>query len=250
MILTVDTITKEFTLDSGMFHQPVTVRALRGVSFSVEQFETLGVVGESGSGKTTLAKIIVGLLLPTSGAVKFDAKAINDFRKDVQIIFQNPYASLNPRMRVGDAVAEPMVIHRMARGRRLRERAAALLDAVGIEGTALLRFPAQFSGGQRQRICIARALACEPRFLVLDEPVSSLDLTVQLKLLELLARLKKEFKLTFVFISHNLGVVRFMAQRVVVMHSGMVIETGTVEDIFSRPKEAYTRALLEAAHHE
>jgi ABC-type glutathione transport system ATPase component len=247
MILKVDSVTKEFTIESGMFGRPVTVRALRGVSFEVQEFETLGVVGESGSGKTTLAKIITGLVKPTAGSVKFDTQAISNFRKDVQIIFQNPFASLNPRMRVGEAVAEPMVIHRMARGRRLRERTAALLDAVGIPATAFSRFPAQFSGGQRQRICVARALACEPRFLVLDEPVSSLDLTVQLKLLELLARLKAEFKLTFIFISHNLGVIRFMAQRVMVMHGGLVVESGTVDDIFSRPREAYTRTLLEAA---
>jgi ABC-type glutathione transport system ATPase component len=247
MILEVKDVSKEFSIQSGLFGAPVRVAALRGVSFSMREFETLGVVGESGSGKTTLAKIITGLVEPDSGSVTFDPGAIKDFRKDVQIIFQNPYASLDPRMRIGDAVAEPLVIHRMARGAGLRVRARKLLEAVGIDGAAASRFPAQFSGGQRQRICIARALACEPRFLVLDEPVSSLDLTVQLMLLELLRRLKKDFDLTFIFISHNLGVISFMADRVMVMRNGVAVETGSREQVFTRPAEAYTRSLIEAA---
>lgn len=247
MILDVRDVTREFAIEGGLFGRPVVVAALRGVSFRMEEFETLGIVGESGSGKTTLAKIVAGLVEPTSGTITFDKRVIGNFRKDVQIIFQNPYASLNPRMRIGDAVAEPLVIHRMARGAALRKRVVALLDAVGIEEAAFSRFPHQFSGGQRQRICIARALACEPRFLVLDEPVSSLDLTIQLKLLELLAQVKKEFKLTFMFISHNLGVIQFMADRVLVMHGGAVVEYGTAREIFACPKEAYTKTLLESA---
>ncbi len=247
MMLEVQDLIKEYTLERGMFAPPVTVAALKGVSFGVREFETLGVVGESGSGKTTLAKIIAGLLPPTSGTVSFDPALVEDFRKDVQIIFQNPYASLDPRMRVGDAVAEPMVIHRMASGAKLRERVKGLLATVGIEEDAFSRLPSQFSGGQRQRICIARALACEPRFLVLDEPVSSLDLTVQLRLLELLRKLKAEFRLTFIFISHNLGVIRFMADRVLVMRDGRAVEQGTVEDIFARPQQEYTKSLLTSA---
>jgi ABC-type glutathione transport system ATPase component len=247
MILEVRDIAKEFSIESGMFGRPVKVAALRGVSFGMEENSTLGIVGESGSGKTTLAKIIAGLLPADSGSVRFDPAVIRDFRKDVQIIFQNPYASLDPRMRAGDAVAEPLAIHRMASGKRLRERAAGLLEAVGLDESACARYPSQFSGGQRQRICIARALACEPRFLVLDEPVSSLDLTVQLKLLELLRRLKEQFRFTCVFISHNLAVIRFMADRVLVMQDGAVVEEGSIDDVFIRPREAYTRQLLESA---
>lgn len=247
MILAVRNVSREFILEGGLFGRPTIVHALRDVSFRMEEFETLGIVGESGSGKTTLAKIVAGLVEPTSGTVTFDAQAVGNFRKDVQIIFQNPYASLNPRMRIGDAVAEPLVIHRMARGAAARKRVAELLDAVGIEATAVSRLPHQFSGGQRQRICIARALACEPRFLVLDEPVSSLDLTIQLKLLELLVRVRKEFRLTCMFISHNLGVIQFMADRVMVMHDGMIVESGTAREIFAHPKEGYTKALLESA---
>lgn len=247
-VLEVKGLRKEFTVESGMFGRPLKVRALDGVSFAMRPFDTLGVVGESGSGKTTLAKIIAGLIPPSSGTALFDTGVIGNFRKDVQIIFQNPYASLDPRMRVGDAVAEPLVIHRMVSGRkRLRDKAAQLLETVGIEPSALDRLPAQFSGGQRQRICIARALACEPKFLVLDEPVSSLDLTIQVKLLELFRQLKERYRLTYVFVSHNLGIIRYLADSVIVMKDGRVVEGGTVRDIFEAPREEYTRQLLGAA---
>ncbi|MGE5309048.1 MAG: ATP-binding cassette domain-containing protein [Deltaproteobacteria bacterium] len=229
-----------------MFGIPLKVRALDGVSFFMNEFETLGVVGESGSGKSTLAKIITRLIPPTSGGVRFDPQAIRDLRRDVQIIFQNPYASLDPRMRIGDAVAEPMVIQKKGDARRRRERVRELLDSVGIDPASAGRFPSQFSGGQRQRVCIARALACEPKFLVLDEPVSSLDLTVQLRLMELLAKLKKDLRLTYVFISHNLAVIQFIADSVLVMKGGRVVEHGPREEIFRTPREAYTRSLIEA----
>jgi len=247
MILEVKDLTKEYSFETGLFSRPQKVRALDGVSFSMEEFETLGVVGESGSGKTTLAKVILGLIPPTSGGIVFDTKIISHFRKDIQIIFQNPFASLDPRMRVIDSVIEPLVIHRMAGGREARERAAGLLSSVGIDKGTFDRRPAQFSGGQRQRICIARALACEPKFLVLDEPVSSLDLTIQVMILELLKELKEQYRLTYIFISHNLGIIRYLADRALVMKDGRVVEQGEVSRLFASPRHEYTRQLLSAA---
>lgn len=179
MILEVKDIRKYFTVERGMFRKDSgLVKALDGVTFSVPEFQTMGIVGESGSGKTTLAKIILKLIAPTSGELLFNAEKIKNFRKDVQIIFQNPYNSLNSKMRVVEIISEPLVIHRIVDKREIGGKAAELLKMVGLDDTALKRYPREFSGGQRQRICIARALAAEPRFLVLDEPISSLDLTI------------------------------------------------------------------------
>lgn len=239
MILEVKDVVKEFRRGA--------VRALAGVSFSVPQESCLGIVGESGSGKTTLAKILLKLIPATSGELRYDERLITEFRKDVQIVFQNPYTSLDPKMRVLETLAEPLSIHRIVGRRQLRERAAALLEQVGMEPDALKRYPREFSGGQRQRICIARALASEPKLLVCDEPISSLDLTIQAQMLELLMRLKEKFSLTYLFISHNLAVVRHLADRVIVMERGRIVEQGERDQVFLRPRHAYTRMLLAAA---
>ncbi|MDD5348372.1 MAG: ATP-binding cassette domain-containing protein [Candidatus Omnitrophica bacterium] len=248
MILEARNITKEFSVEKGfLMQEKTTVRALDNVSFSLAEFTTLGIVGESGSGKTTLAKIITRLIPATSGQVLVNTDSIRAFRKDVQIIFQNPYNSLDPRMRIRDAVSEPLAIHRIVPPGKFRDRCVELLRSVGLDETALERYPKEFSGGQRQRICIARALACEPKLLVLDEPLSSLDLTIQARLLDLFIELKKRFALTYVFISHNLSVVRHISDNVAVMQNGRVVEEGTAAALFQDPRQPYTRQLLAAA---
>jgi peptide/nickel transport system ATP-binding protein len=248
MILQAKDISKEFSVEQGLFKSPAgKTRALDRVSFTLEEFTTLGVVGESGSGKTTLAKVLLGLIPASSGEIIFNEKLIKDFRKDTQIIFQNPYNSLDPKMRIRDALYEPLLIHKIVSRKDLRFKAGELLNTVGLEETALERYPAQFSGGQRQRICIARAIACEPRLLILDEPISSLDLTIQAKLLDLFLDLKRKFNLTYIFISHNLSVIKYLSDKVMVMRQGRVVEEAGVKDIFIHPSQEYTRELLEAA---
>lgn len=248
MILEVKDIHKHYAVTRGIFKRETgNIHALHSINFQVEEFKTLGIIGESGCGKTTLAKIILKLIPPTLGEVKFDAQRINNFRKDVQIIFQNPYNSLNPKMRVYDLVSEPVIIHKlMARG-LIKKRVADLLEMVGLDASVLKRRPIEFSGGQRQRICIARALACEPKFIVLDEPISSLDLTIQAQMLDLFLRIKEEFKLTYIFISHNLAVIRHIADSVIVMRNGRIVEHGDCGKIFQAPENEYTRLLLAAA---
>ncbi len=248
MILEAKDISKEFNLEKGLFKSGQgKILVLDKVSFSLEEFTTLGLVGESGSGKTTLAKILLGLIPASSGEIIFNQKFINNFRKDTQIIFQNPYNSLDPKMRIKDALAEPLVIHKICPRESLRSRVIDLLKTVGLDENCLDRYPAQFSGGQRQRICIARAIACEPKLLVLDEPISSLDLTIQVKLLDLFLELKCKFKLTYIFISHNLSVIKYLSDRVIVMRRGQVVESAKAEDLFAKPTDAYTRQLLDAA---
>jgi peptide/nickel transport system ATP-binding protein len=248
MILEARNISKEFTVDKGLFAKlSGKTLALDNVSFSLEEFTTLGVVGESGCGKTTLAKILLGLIPQSSGEIIFNDKLIKNFRKDVQIIFQNPFNSLDPKMRIKEAFYEPLQIHKICPRSDFKERAAKLLKTVGLDETALDRYPAQFSGGQRQRICIARAIACEPKLLVLDEPISSLDLTIQAKLLDLFRELKAKFNLTYIFISHNLGVVKYLADKVMVMRNGRVVEEAPAQALFESPSQDYTRQLLEAA---
>jgi ABC-type glutathione transport system ATPase component len=247
-ILAVKNISKCFSLEQGIFaRQRGRVLALDGVDFSLQEFDTLGIVGESGSGKTTLAKIILKLILPDSGKLFFNPDKIRNFRKDIQIIFQNPYSSLNPKMRILDIISEPLLIHRIVSRNKVRGRVAALLEMVELENSILQRFPIEFSGGQRQRICIARALASEPKFIVLDEPISSLDLTVQARILDLFLSLKDKFRLTYIFISHNLAVIKHLADRVLVMQNGKVLEEADSREIFSAPRHPYTRLLLESA---
>lgn len=247
MILELRNISKEFLAEKGFLGKAPKVCALDNVDLRVDELETLGVVGESGSGKTTLAKIILRLILPTSGEIVFNQELIRDFRKDVQIIFQNPYSSLNPKMRIKDALAEPLLIHRVVTRGFLKTKAAELLKLVGLGEDALDRLPIEFSGGQRQRICIARALASGPKFIVLDEPISSLDLTVQAQMLDLFLGLKEKFKLTYIFISHNLAVIKHLADKIIVMQRGRIVEQGKAEYIFTSPAQSYTRMLLEAA---
>lgn len=221
MILQVKDVTRDFAIERGIFKKGAgVVRALDGVSFSLPERACLGVVGGSGSGKSTLAKVILKLIPPTSGEVIFDPERIRNFRKDAQIIFQNPYNSLNPRMSIFQALAEPLLIHRIVPRKVLKDRIIELLKMVNLGENCLKRRPAEFSGGQRQRICIARVLAVEPKLLVLDEPVSSLDLIIQAQILDMLKNLKEKLGLTFIFISHNLAVIKYMASSIITLDHG------------------------------
>jgi peptide/nickel transport system ATP-binding protein len=228
---------------------------IKGVSFQVYPGETLGLVGESGCGKTTLGRTLLRLVEPISGQIIFagqdirnlEGKALQQLRRKMQIIFQNPFASLNPRIKVGEAVMEPLLIHSVGSTKQQRrELAAGLLERVGLGADAMKRYPHQFSGGQRQRICIARALALNPQFIICDESVSSLDVSVQAQVLNLLKELQSDFQLTYIFISHDLSVVKFMSDRILVMNQGQIVEQGTAESIYREPKEEYTQKLIAA----
>ena len=231
------------------------VMAVNDVSFQVYKGETFGLVGESGCGKTTLGRALLQLIKPMSGRVWFEGRDLTRMggwqmrkrRREMQIIFQDPYSSLNPRMSIGAAIAEPLKIHGVSRGRRnLKERVKYLLGRVGLDPGAIDRFPHEFSGGQRQRVCIARALALNPKFIICDESVSSLDVSVQAQVLNLLKELQAEFKLTYIFISHDLGVVKFMSDRIMVMNNGRIEEIGPAEDIYRHPRREYTQQLIAA----
>jgi len=232
----------------------LTVKAVTEVSLEIFAGETLGLVGESGSGKSTLGRLILRLLDPTAGRVFFDGRDLStltrvdlrQLRREMQLVFQDPYSSLNPRMRVRAIVGEGIEIHRLARGRQKEERIVELLEMVGIGSDALDRYPHEFSGGQRQRIGIARALAVNPRFLVLDEPVSALDVSIQAQIINLLQDLQERLKLTYLFIAHDLRVVEHISNRVAIMYLGKIVETATREEIYSNPRHPYTRALLSA----
>jgi len=232
------------------------VKAVQDVSFSVRAGQTLGLVGESGSGKTTLGRSILRLIEPTAGSIRFadqaveklDAEALRQLRRDIQIVFQDPYSSLNPRLPVGLAITEPMKVYGIGSSEQERvERCIALLEQVGLQADHFQRFPHEFSGGQRQRLCIARALAVQPRFLVCDEAVSSLDVSVQATVLNLLKDLQAKEGLTYLFISHDLAVVRFMCDDIMVMKDGVMVEKGPAEQVFEQPAHPYTQALLAAS---
>ncbi len=255
-LLEIDQLTKNFPITEGIvFRKEVaTVKAVAGVSLDVRRGETLGIVGESGCGKSTLARLITNLLTPTSGTVRFDGKDISTlsrqelhaFRRQVTMIFQDPYASLNPRKRVGFIVAEPLVVHDVGTDAERKRRVQELLEVVGLNAEHYNRFPHEFSGGQRQRIGIARALAAGPRLIVCDEPVSALDVSVQAQILNLLSDLQAEFGLTYVFIAHDLSVVRHISDRVAVMYLGKLAELADAKDLYAGPRHPYTGALLSA----
>jgi ABC-type glutathione transport system ATPase component len=234
------------------------VRAVDRVSLDIHAGETLGLVGESGSGKSTLGRLILRLIEPTSGNVQFEGRDLlaasrsemRRLRRDMQIIFQDPFASLDPRYRVEDIIAEPLIIHRSTNtggvASARRTRVVELLRAVGLDESILSRFPHEFSGGQRQRIGIARALALRPKFIVADEPVSALDVSVGAQIVNLLAQLQRDFGLTYLFISHSMPIVRYLSTRIAVMYRGKIVEVGETRQITERPAHAYTRSLLDA----
>jgi ABC-type glutathione transport system ATPase component len=233
------------------------VRAVDDVSLDIHQGETLGLVGESGSGKSTLGRLILRLVEPTGGSVRFEGRDLlsasrgemRRLRRDMQIIFQDPFASLDPRFPVEDIIAEPLIIHGHGHGNGrdgIRARVVELLRAVGLDESILRRFPHEFSGGQRQRIGIARALAVRPKFIVADEPVSALDVSVGAQIVNLLAQLQRDFGLTYLFISHSMPVVRYLSTRIAVMYRGKIVEVGPTQEITDRPQHPYTRSLLKA----
>ncbi len=254
MLLEVQDLVKEFTRAGRLFGKGSAVRAVDCVTFSIAEGETFGLVGESGSGKTTTGRCILRLIEPTSGAVRFKGNDVLGFsrarlqqaRRDMQIVFQDPYSSLNPRMRVGDIVEEPLVIHRIGSKPERRARVTELFSLVGLDPAQLSRYPHQFSGGQRQRIGLARALALNPSFIIADEPVSALDVSVQAQVVNLLMDLQQQLKLTYLFIAHDLRLVRHICSRVAVMYLGRIVEMGTTERLFEAPTHPYTRALLSA----
>lgn len=261
VLLRVHRLKKYFPVRRGVFRRIVGwVKAVDDVDFFIQEGETLGLVGESGCGKTTCARTILRLIEPTSGEVWFrskqtdrevdvvhaDKRTVKLLRREMQIIFQDPYSSLNPRMTVGDIIGEPLVVHRIAKGRELRTRVAELLEAVGLKPEHMRRYPHEFSGGQRQRIGIARALALNPQLIVCDEPVSALDVSIQAQILNLLEDLQDKFGLTYLFVAHDLSVVKHISDRVAVMYLGKIVELAETEELFMRPRHPYTEALLSA----
>jgi ABC-type oligopeptide transport system ATPase subunit len=247
-------LVRRFTRGGGLLREGFSVAAVDDVSFCVAEGETFGLVGESGSGKTTTGRCLLRLIEPTSGSVRFrgeDVLALNaaqlrEARRHMQIVFQDPYGSLNPRMRAREIVEEPLAIHRIDSSRERRDRVARLFALVGLDPAHLERYPHQFSGGQRQRIGLARALALEPQFLVLDEPVSALDVSVQAQVVNLLIDLQRRLSLTYLFIAHDLRIVQHICRRTAVMYRGRIVETGDTASIFASPRHPYTRALLSA----
>ncbi|HEY1527609.1 MAG TPA: ATP-binding cassette domain-containing protein [Candidatus Angelobacter sp.] len=266
-LLSILNLVKVYQTDEGVFGKTKReVRAVSGVSLDINQGETLGLVGESGCGKTTLGRMILRLIEPTSGAITFSGQDVlqagsgelRRLRRDMQIIFQDPFASLNPRMRIEEIVTEPLLIHgatatssgqstaASTKSANLHQSAIEIMRAVGLDESALRRYPHEFSGGQRQRIGIARALILRPKFVVCDEPVSALDVSVGAQIVNLLKKLQRDFGLTYLFISHSMPVVRYLSDRIAVMRRGEIVEVGPAEEITSRPQHDYTRTLLEA----
>jgi oligopeptide transport system ATP-binding protein len=253
-LVEVSRLVKHFVSGGGVFRRGTLVKAVDDVSFAIEPGETFGLVGESGSGKTTTGRCVLRLVEPTSGSISFQGEDVlgfsrrqmRDARRQMQIVFQDPYSSLNPRMRAREIVEEPLVIHRVGARSERRERVAELFRVVGLDPAHLERYPHQFSGGQRQRIGLARALALNPSFLVLDEPVSALDLSIQAQVVNLLVDLQKQFRLTYLFVAHDLRLVEHFCDRVAVMYLGKIVEIGPAAALFRSPQHPYTRALLSA----
>jgi oligopeptide transport system ATP-binding protein len=255
-LLSVEDLAKHFPIRKGILVERTVghVKAVDGVTFDIAEGETLGLVGESGSGKSTTGYCILQLLKPTSGSIRFMGKELTELgredlrrmRREMQIVFQDPYASLDPRMTVGGIVAEPLEVHGIGTRSSRRETVRKLLDIVGFNPNFTNRYPHEFSGGQRQRIGIARALALNPKLIVCDEPVSALDVSIQAQILNLLKDLQRDFGLTYLFISHDLAVVRTMSDRIAVMNQGKLVEVGSADQIYRNPKDEYTKALFTA----
>ena len=255
-LLSVRDLHTHFPIRTGLLQRTTGyVRAVDGISFDIRPGETLGLVGESGCGKTTVGRTILRLIPRTSGTVTFDGKdvyaasgtTLRELRRQMQIIFQDPGGSLNPRMRVGTIVGEPLIVHKLIESKdQLREKVCELLERCGLGRAAIDRYPHEFSGGQRQRIGIARALALQPRFIVCDEPTSALDVSIQSQILNLLADLRDEFKLSYLFISHDMAVIQHICDHIAVMYRGKIVEEGTRDEVMNAPKHKYTQALLSA----
>jgi oligopeptide transport system ATP-binding protein len=255
-LLEVEHVVKHFPIKSGILidREVGRVRAVDDVTFSVAAGETLGLVGESGCGKSTLARTILQLLQPTSGSVVFDGqdivglkgKKLQPLRRQMQMIFQDPYASLNPRKRISQIIGEPLVLHGEASKSELKPRVQALLERVGLNPEHYTRYPHEFSGGQRQRIGVARALALQPKLIIADEPVSALDVSIQAQIINLLEDLQNEFDLTYIFVAHDLGVVRHVSDRIAVMYLGKIVEIGPADAVYANPIHPYTLSLLSA----
>ena len=256
-VLTARTLTRYYNVSRGAFAQPAVLKALDGASFTLDRGKTLAVVGESGCGKSTLARLVTMIELPTSGSMAIAGKEIvgasketmRALRPKVQIVFQNPYGSLNPRQKIGHTLEEPLLVNTNTPQAERTERARAMMTSVGLRPEHYDRYPHMFSGGQRQRIAIARALMLDPEILVLDEPVSALDVSIQAQVLNLLADIQERHNLAFLFISHDLSVVRHIANDVMVMYLGRVVEQGTRDQLFGNPQHPYTKALLSATPH-
>ena len=254
-LLEVDGLVKHFVAARSVFGRPTAhVKAVDGVSFTVEAGKTLALVGESGCGKSTVSRLVLRLIEPDAGTVRFEGRdlgtlnagALRAFRRDAQIIFQDPYASLNPRMTVSQILTEPLALHNLVPSARRRERVEELLRLVGLEPRFARRYPHEFSGGQRQRIAIARALAVEPKLIICDEPVSALDVSIRSQILNLLRDLQDRLGLAYIFVSHDLAVVKHIADRVAVMNLGTIVETASADALFAAPRHPYSRALLSA----
>jgi oligopeptide transport system ATP-binding protein len=255
-LLEVTDLVKHFPIKRGILidHEVDQVRAVDGISFSIARGETLGLVGESGSGKSTACRAVMQLTPPTSGSVRFEGREIaglsrrqmRPLRREMQMIFQDPYASLNPRKRIGQVVGDPLKRQGIASGADLRRRVQELLERVGLSSEHYNRYPHEFSGGQRQRIGIARALALQPKLVICDEPVSALDVSIQAQIVNLLDDLQDEFGLTYLFVAHDIGVVRHISDRIAVMHDGKIVEQGSADQICEHPSDPYTRKLLDA----
>ena len=254
-LIQVENLKKYYPQKGGIItHITGNTKAADGVSFSIQKGETLGLVGESGSGKSTVGRLLVGLESPTEGSVLYKGKALSEMKKreqkeirtDLQMVFQDPYSSLNPRKHIYEILAQPMLYHKISTKDTLEQDIVKLLDMVGLSKSVLGRYPHEFSGGQRQRIGIAKALSLNPEFLVCDEPVSALDVSIQAQILNLLKSLQKELNLTLLFVGHGLGAVHYVSDRIAVMYQGQIVEIGEAEKVFTSPAHPYTQALLQA----
>ncbi len=257
VILQVKDLYKEYSINRGLFKKAKIIKAVNGINFELKRGEILSIVGESGCGKSTTAKLLTGIEKATSGEIHFQGKRLmhfskkdwSEYRKKVQIIFQDPYSSLNPRWNVGKIIAEPLMLNSKLSEQEIRQKVYEIMDKVGLQPEWFERYPHQFSGGQRQRIGIARALIPRPEIVVCDEPVSALDVSIQAQVLNLLLDLQEELNLTYIFISHDLGVVEHISDRIVVMYFGDIVESNYTDELLAKPKHEYTKKLLAAVPH-